>query len=106
MICLSLRMRLSRPRIREFLSDWLGITLSVGCINQCIHEGGRAVAPIEDALVAEIQQSNLLRADETGWKEDGRLLWLWVLRTAMVTLYLIGQRNWDVIASSLEGFSG
>ena len=106
MICLSLRMRLSRPRIREFLSDWLGITLSVGCINQCIHEGGRAVAPIEDALVAEIQQSDLLHADETGWKEDGRLLWLWVLRTATVTLYLIGRRNWDVIASSLEGFSG
>jgi hypothetical protein len=24
-VCLSLRMRLSRPRIQEFLNDWLGI---------------------------------------------------------------------------------
>jgi transposase len=31
-ICLSLRLRLSQNRIREFLQDWLGITLSVGCI--------------------------------------------------------------------------
>jgi hypothetical protein len=106
MICLSLRMRLSRPRIQEFLRDWLGITRSVGCINQCISEGGRAVAPLEDALVTEIQQSDLLHADETGWKENGHLLWLWVLRTATVTLYLIGRRNWDVIAASLKGFSG
>lgn len=105
-ICLSLRMRLSRPRIREFLQDWLGITLSVGCINQCITEGGRATAPLEDELIAEIQQSELLYADETGWKESGRTVWLWVLKTATVTLYLIGRRSWDVIAHVMEQFAG
>lgn len=105
-ICLSLRLRLSRPRIREFLQDWLGISLSVGCINQCLSEGGRAVAPLEDELVAEIQQSELLHADETGWKESGRAVWLWVLRTATVTLYMIGRRSWDVIAHVMEQFAG
>lgn len=105
-ICLSLRMRLSRKRIQEFLRDWLSIELSTGCINQCITEGGRAVAPLEEALVAEIQQSELLYADETGWKENGRTAWLWVLRTATVTLYLIGRRSWDVIADVMEHFGG
>lgn len=105
-ISLSLRMRLSRPRIREFLQDWLGITLSTGCINQCITEGGRAAAPLEDELVAEIQQSELLYADETGWKESGRTVWLWVLRTATVTYYMIGRRSWDVIADVMEQFAG
>jgi hypothetical protein len=105
-ICLSMRMRLSRKRIQEFLRDWLGIELSVGCINQCISEGGRAVAPLEEALVAEIQQSELLHADETGWKEGGQTVWLWVLRTATVTLYLIGRRSWDVIAAVMDNFAG
>jgi transposase len=105
-ICLSLRMRLSRMRIREFLQDWLGITLSVGCINQCLTEGGRAVAPIEDELVAEIEQSELLHADETGWKEGGQTVWLWVLRSAMVTLYIIGRRSWETIANIMEQFGG
>ena len=105
-ICLSLRLRLSRPRIREFLQDWLGISLSVGCIHQCIAEGGRAVAPLEAELVAEIQQSDLLHADETGWKESGRTVWLWVLRSATVTLYLIGSRSWEVIATVMERFGG
>lgn len=105
-ICLSLRLRLSRNRIREFLQDWLGITLSVGCIHQCLTEGGRAVAPVEDELVSEIQQSELLHADETGWKEGGRTVWLWVLRSATVTLYIIGRRSWEVIANIMEQFGG
>lgn len=105
-ICLSLRLRLSRSRIREFLQDWLGVSLSVGCINQCLSEGGRAVAPLEDQLVAEIQQSHLLHADETGWKENGRTVWLWVLRSATVTRYLIGRRSWEVIAHVMEQFGG
>ena len=106
-ICLSLRMRLSRPRIREFLQDWLGISLSTGCINQCITEGGRASAPLEQELIAAVQKSDLLYADETGWKENGRLVWLWVLRTATTTtLYIIGSRSWEVIADIIAQFGG
>lgn len=105
-IALSLRMRLSRRRIQEFLSDWLGIYLSVGVINQAIAEGGRAVEPLEAELIAEIKQSELLHVDETGWKENGRLRWLWVLVTANATLFLIGGRSWEVIADALDGFAG
>ena len=105
-ICLALRMRLSRRRIQELLSDWLSIKLSVGVINQTITEGGRACAPIEEQLIEEIRQSQLLHADETGWKENGRLVWLWVLVTSTTTLFLIGSRSWDVIADTLEGFAG
>jgi len=106
MVCLSLRMRMSRPRIQEFLNEWLGIYLSVGVINQSITEGGRATEPVEEELIAEIQQSELLNVDETGWKENGQLLWLWVLITPSVTLFLIGGRSGDVIADVLEGFAG
>lgn len=105
-VSLAMRMRLSRKRIQEFLADWLSIKLSVGTINQCILECGRAVSPLEEELVSEIQKSGLLYADETGWKEGGALKWLWVLRTATVTLYLIGKRSWDVIADVMEKFSG
>jgi len=105
-IALSLRMRLSRARIQELLNDWLGIYLSIGVINQALAEGGRAVAPLEAELIATIQQSPLVHVDETGWKEKGRLRWLWVLVTAETTLFLIGSRSWDVIAEVLESFAG
>ncbi len=105
-ICLSLRMRQSRPRIREFLADWLGISVSKGCISKCIAEGGRAASPLEDEFVTEIEQSELLYVDETGWKENGKVVWLWVLKTATVTFYLIGSRSWNTIADIMENFAG
>ena len=45
-VCLALRMRLSRARKNEFLYDWLSIKLSVGVINQTITEAGRASEPL------------------------------------------------------------
>jgi hypothetical protein len=108
LICsLALRMRLSRPRIREFLKDWLGLHLSVGTINQCIHESGRAVEPVEDQLIEEVIKSDLLNTDETSWKEKSQLFWLWVFCTATVTLYTIGYRSMETIEKVLgKSFSG
>lgn len=95
LICaLSLRLRLSRRRTQEFLADWLGLSLSIATINQCLHEAGRAVAPVvEEQLLAEVRASALLHADETSWKEHGKLLWLWVFTSATTTLFWIGRRT-------------
>lgn len=96
-VCLSKRMRLSRPRIQEFLNDWLGLWLGIGTINQCIHEAGRAVEPLEEQMVDEILRSELLYADETPWKEKALLLWFWVFSSVTVTLFVIGPRSAQVI---------
>ena len=63
-------MRLSRVRIQEFLHDWVGLYLSIGVINQAIAEGGRAVEPLEEELIAEVKQSELLHVDEAGKSRD------------------------------------
>ena len=38
LVALTLRFRLSRARIQEFLYQWLGLKLSIGTIHQTIHE--------------------------------------------------------------------
>jgi hypothetical protein len=104
---LSLRMRLSRARIRELLDELFGITLSVGVIDQTLREAGRACAPLEEALVEEIQRAALVHADETGWPEAGSLLWLWVLASASTVLYFIGARTREMLRNALgEDFGG
>jgi len=50
-VFLALRMRLSRARIQEVLADWLGIYLSIGVLDQCVHEAGRAIEPVEAELI-------------------------------------------------------
>jgi transposase len=95
---LSLRMRLSRRRIQEFLGEWLGLQLAVATINQCLHEAGRALEPVlEEQLLPQVRGSELIHADETSWKEHGRLLWLWVFTTATTTVFAIGRRSQDLL---------
>lgn len=96
-VCLSFRMRLSRPRIREFLHDWLGITLSVGSINKAIHESGRAAMPLENELLEEVLKSELLHVDETPWQQKGDLLWLWAFISSSVAVFWISSRSGDLI---------
>jgi hypothetical protein len=105
LICaLALRMRLSRRRIREFLADWLGVSLSAATINQCLHEAGRALTPVvEEQLLAEVREAALLHADETSWKEHGKLLWLWVFTTATTTVFKIGRRSQEMLEQVLGG---
>jgi hypothetical protein len=115
-VALSLRFRLSRARIQEFLQDWLGVELSIGTIHQTLHETAApfdtsGLAPSfvtsgEDELVEAVRASGLLHADETAWPESGQLLWLWVFATASVTLYYVAGRGKALLENVLEGFTG
>ncbi len=98
-ICaLALRQRLSRACIREFLHDWLGLDLGVATINQCIHEAGRAVAPVvENEILSAVREAEVLYADETSWKEHGQLLWLWVFTCAGATFFIVGKRTREMV---------
>ena len=72
-VCLTQRLRCSRRLTPEFLSDWFGVYLCISTINQCVHEAGRVVAPVEDQLAAEVNEADLVHGDETTW----RVPWHW-----------------------------
>ena len=104
-ISLSLHLHASRRKIQEWLRDWLNIELSIGTINQCIHEAGRILEPVQAEILEEILKSDMLHIDETLWKEQASpVVWLWVVVTAHVTLFMFGRRTREAIAPIL--FSG
>ncbi len=106
-VCLAYRMRLSRARIQEFLYDWLGLQLSVGTLNATLHESGAAALPVEDELVAAVQNSGLLCVDETSWPELNQLLWLWVFSGQDVVVYWIATRSSELLTNVLgSAFQG
>jgi hypothetical protein len=105
-VALSLRFRLSRRRIAEFLEEWLGLRLSVGVIQQTLTESAAAVAPAEEELAAAVVASELLHADETPWPEQGRILWLWVFHAVNVTLYYVSHRGRELLDTLLPDYAG
>jgi transposase len=75
---LSVRFRMSRVKIKAFLSYWLRTELSVGTIDKCIREAGVACYPVVKELVEELQNEKIVNLDETPWYEKGCFKWLWV----------------------------
>jgi IS1 family transposase len=94
---LSVRYRLSRAKIQEFLLDWADIELSIGSIDRSIREAGLACRPVVEALIDELQQADILHLDETPWYESGRLCWLWVAISSMSVVFFIGQRTKEML---------
>ena len=90
---LSVRFRISRAKIREFLCYWLSTELSVGTIDKCIREAGVACYPVVEELVQELQEQNIVHLDETPWYEKGCLKWLWVAISRRVAVFYIGTRK-------------
>lgn len=90
---LAVRYRLSRVKIKEFLSDWFGVSLSVGTIDRCVREAGIACEPVVEELLAQLQQASILHIDETPWYQKGQLYWLWVAIESQTAVFRIAPRT-------------
>jgi transposase len=90
---LSNRHRMSRVKIKEFLSYWMETEISVGTIDRCIREAGVACFPVVEELVKELQDANIVGLDETSWYEKGQVKWLWVAISQTIAVFHIGTRK-------------
>jgi len=86
---LSVRFRMSRVKVKEFLSYWLSTELSVGTIDKRIREAGVACYPV----VEELQEQKIVNLDETPWYEKGCFKWLWVAISTTVAVFYVGTRK-------------
>jgi transposase len=104
---LSLRFRLSRRKIQEFLADWLALELGTATIERCIHEFGLASEPVVEQLIEDVRAAEIVHLDETPWYQRGALRWMWVAATAVTIVYRIGSRRKEELAALIgEAFLG
>ncbi len=100
---LSLRCRLSRRKIQEFLADWLGLELGVATIERCIHEFGLASEPVVEQLIEDVRAVEIVHLDETPWYQRGVLMWMWVAVTTVTIVYRIGSRLEEELTALIGG---
>jgi transposase len=94
--------RLSRRQVQALLAGW-EISISLGAIHnveQRASEGLRA--PVEEAARAARSQS-VANVDETSWRDNGKKRWLWVLATALATIFMIRRTRGKISAQALLG---
>ena len=82
---------LTRRHIEALLGSVLGTQLSLGTIDNCIHEVGNALEGPVKALGEELSQQDRLNIDETGWKKGGVRRWLWTFVAPSLTFFHIAE---------------
>jgi transposase len=94
---------LSRRTTVGLMADLFGTALSLGTVSACEQAVSAAVAgPVADAH-AYVQQQEVVHADETGWRQRRQRAWLWVMVSALVTVFMVHRRRGTDAARALLG---
>ena len=107
-VLLSGRYRLSRREVVAVCGDLLGARLAVGSVDALCQATAAALAEPVAELAAAARAATVAHADETSWSQAGQRRWLWVVTTALITVFAIAtSRSRGVIHGLLgEDFGG
>jgi transposase len=97
--------------IRKFLRDVVGVQIERSTLCKIINKVSQALEGTYEELLVLLPFEDVLNIDETGHKENGRLLWTWCLRADLYTLYKIDARRsadvlLDLLGDDFEGVIG
>jgi hypothetical protein len=103
-----IRYRLPFRQIAQLFADLPGLKLSAGAVVKQIRRLSKWLAGQYDALNLALRGAEVVHADETGWRIDGKNGQLWTLTNDRHTLYHVDRsRSGKVIAKLLgEAFGG
>jgi transposase len=88
-VLLNKRFGLPYGKIAALLRDRFGLTVTRGGLVQAVHRAARQAHPTYDTLCATVRGSPVVTADETSWRVDAHLQWLWAFVTPETTVYAI-----------------
>jgi len=97
----------SRETVRDFIRSVLGIPISIGAIQNIIDRASAAIEPIHEAIADEARQAPVNHVDETSWKTESRLKWLWVMANPKVAFFMIHKnRSYDAFCQLVDAWEG
>ena len=76
-------------RLAELFEDLYGLRLSQGTLDNFLARTGEGLADFETAAKTELMKSEVVHFDESGVRVGGKLHWLHVASTLLITCYLI-----------------
>ena len=79
----------SRETIQAFCSSVLNIHISRGAIQKIIDRVSRAIKSHYEAIRDKARSREVNHLDETTWKKNGKLHWLWVMASSTVAFFMV-----------------
>src|SRR5215207_2684785 len=99
---------LSYGKIAALLKQLAGLSVARSALCRALLRMSKRLEPLYEELKAKIQSSPVVYPDETGWREGGHSVWLWVFTNRNETVYSIQPGRGYAEASEIlgEGYCG
>jgi hypothetical protein len=86
----------------DLLGQWWGIPLSRAGALGHLAWGRKLFDPVVTGLLELLRQEDLIHADETGWRINGKNVWAWCFANPRIAVYLIeNSRGSQVLREAL-----
>jgi len=96
--------RLGKRPTQQVFSDIFNLSVSLGTISNAENIVSEALkSPVEEAKTYIYQQTSAVHADETGHKQQGGKMWMWLAATLLVAVFIIRTARNTESAKALLG---
>ena len=94
---------LSYAKIQHELRTYFDLTISLGELPNMVEEVAKLFGPAYARLIALMRRQAAIHIDETSWRIDGNVHWLWVFVNDMVALYVVSRSRGSKVPQALLG---
>lgn len=95
--------RLSRRLTQTVLAELHGVPVSLGGLQNQLHDTAAACAPIYDELQHALPEQPHLHLDETGYPHQAKLHWLWVFVAPCFVFFALARRRSSAVLKTYLG---
>lgn len=108
MVSLRFEGKMTMPAISATMRTWFGLSITRGGLVQLFHRTADRAVPSYEEIAAHVRQSPVVGADETGLRQDGLGVWVWLVRTDKASLFRIepSRGGWVIDQMLGNGFVG
>jgi transposase len=97
----------SRTTVQVFCQSFLKFDISLGAIQKVIDRVSAAIKPHYEAIAKKARQAVINGIDETIWKKNGKLMYLWAMVNSMVAFFMMHhRRSKEAFLALIEDWKG
>jgi transposase len=95
--------RLSKRQVQQLVGDLFGLSIATGMVSKLERQSAAVLdAPFHEVAL-DVHDAPVVSIDDTSWRQDRRKAQLWVVVTAMTTVFTIAAKRSAVVAKAVLG---
>ena len=93
----------SRRAVQNFCASVLGLPISLGGIQKVVDRVSSAIEPHYETISEVAHNAEVSHVDETSWRRNGKLTWLWVMGNALAAFFKVHDERSKKAFEELRG---